>query len=152
VKAGEAPGKPSNVLFLCTGNSARSIIAEAILNRVGAGRFHGFSAGSHPKGAVHPHALSLLKRLNYDVADLRSKAWEEFARADAPKLDFIITVCDNAAGETCPAWPGRPIAAHWGLPDPAAIKGSEMEKSLAFIETYRLLSHRIGAFIAERGG
>lgn len=135
-----------NILFLCTGNSARSIIAEAIMNRVGRQRFTAYSAGSHPKGAVNPHALALLQKLDYDTGKLRSKSWDEFARADAPRLDFIITVCDDAAGETCPAWPGQPMTAHWGMPDPAAVKGSEVEISLAFANTYRMLNNRIGAF------
>jgi arsenate reductase len=146
VKSGEPPARPYNVLFLCTGNSARSIIAEAILNRVGAGRFHAYSAGSHPKGAVNPHALSLLKRLDHDVTQLRSKPWDEFAQPQAPKLDFVITVCDTAAGELCPVWPGQPMTAHWGLPDPAAVKGPEVEVALAFAETYRMLDNRISAF------
>jgi protein-tyrosine-phosphatase len=146
VKAGERPEKPYNVLFLCTGNSARSIIAEAILNRVGAGRFKAYSAGSHPKGAVNPHALNLLKRLGYDLTPFRSKPWDEFVGDDVPKLDFVITVCDNAAGEACPVWPGQPLSAHWGLPDPAAVKGSEVEQALAFAETYRMLGNRITAF------
>jgi protein-tyrosine-phosphatase len=142
----EKPARPYNVLFLCTGNSARSIIAEAIMNRVGAGRFQAWSAGSHPKGAVNPHALDLLKRLDYEVAQFRSKPWDEFAGDGAPKLDFVITVCDNAAGETCPLWPGQPLSAHWGMPDPAAVEGSEVEKALAFAETYRMLNNRISAF------
>ena len=135
-----------NVLFLCTGNSARSILAEAILNKVGAARFHAFSAGSHPRGEVNPHALALLKRLDYDTSQFRSKPWDEFARPDSPKLDFVITVCDSAAGEACPVWPGQPMTAHWGMPDPAAVEGTPVEIALAFAETYRMLSNRIGAF------
>ena len=135
-----------NVLFLCTGNSARSIIAEAIINREGMGRFRGFSAGSRPKGAVHPYALDLLKRLNHDTAFARSKSWDEFARPDAPKLDFVFTVCDQAAAEECPHWPGQPMTAHWGLPDPAAATGNDAERHLAFSETYRMLRNRISVF------
>lgn len=135
-----------NVLFLCTGNSARSILAEAIMNKVGAGRFKAYSAGSHPNGTVNPHAIDLLKRLDYDTTEFRSKPWDEFARPDSPKLDFVITVCDNAAGEVCPIWPGQPMSAHWGLPDPAAVEGTEVEKSLAFADTYRMLNNRISAF------
>ena len=135
-----------NVLFLCTGNSARSIIAEAILNKVGEGRFHGYSAGSHPRGAVNPHALELLKRLDYDISRFRSKPWDEFATPDSPKLDFVITVCDSAAGEVCPIWPGQPMTAHWGMPDPAAVEGSPVEIALAFADTYRMLNNRISAF------
>lgn len=135
-----------NVLFLCTGNSARSILAEAIMNKVGAGRFRAYSAGSHPNGTVNPHAIDLLKRLDYDTTEFRSKPWDEFARPDSPKLDFVITVCDNAAGEVCPIWPGQPMSAHWGLPDPAAVEGTEVEKSLAFADTYRMLNNRISAF------
>jgi arsenate reductase len=134
-----------NVLFLCTGNSARSILAECILNREGRGRFQAFSAGSQPKGQVHPFALDLLKKMNHPTAGLRSKSWDEFARAGAPHLDFVFTVCDNAANEVCPVWPGQPITAHWGLPDPAA-EGSEAERHLAFAETYRMLSNRISVF------
>jgi protein-tyrosine-phosphatase len=136
-----------NVLFLCTGNSARSIIAEAIINREGKGKFAGFSAGSHPKGAVHPLALDLLKRLNYDVEEFRSKSWDEFAAAGAPALDFVFTVCDNAANEACPFWPGQPMTAHWGVPDPAAAEGTEPERNLAFADTYRMLSQRISIFV-----
>lgn len=135
-----------NILFLCTGNSARSIIAEAIMNRVGAGRFTAYSAGSHPKGTVNPNAIALLKRLDYKTDDLRSKPWDEFARPDSPRLDFVITVCDNAAGEVCPIWPGQPMSAHWGMPDPAEVQGSDVEVSLAFAETYRMLNNRISAF------
>jgi arsenate reductase (thioredoxin) len=137
-----------NVLFLCTGNSARSIIAEAILNRLGAGKFRGFSAGSHPKGAVNPHTIALLESLNHDTSQLRSKSWSEFARPGAPPLDFVFTVCDNAAGETCPVWPGQPMTAHWGVPDPAEAKGSDAEIALAFKDTYRMLNQRIGIFTA----
>lgn len=136
-----------NVLFLCTGNSARSIIAEAIINREGKGKFAGFSAGSHPKGAVHPLALDLLQRLNYDVKDFRSKSWDEFAVPGAPALDFVFTVCDNAASEACPYWPGQPMTAHWGVPDPAAVEGTEPERNLAFADTYRMLSQRISIFV-----
>jgi arsenate reductase (thioredoxin) len=135
-----------NVLFLCTGNSARSILAEAIVNRVGNGRFRGFSAGSHPKGHPHPIALGLLQQLDFPTADLRSKSWDEFAVPGAPPLDFIFTVCDNAAGETCPYWPGQPMTAHWGLPDPAAVEGTEQEKWLAFRQTFSALENRIKAF------
>jgi arsenate reductase len=137
-----------NVLFLCTGNSARSIIAEAILNREGHGKFKAFSAGSHPKGAVNPHALDLLRKFNYDVSTLRSKSWAEFAQAGSPDLDFVFTVCDNAAGEACPLWPGQPITAHWGIPDPAAATGSEAEIALAFRDAYRMLNRRIELFLA----
>ncbi|MES2253638.1 MAG: arsenate reductase ArsC [Pseudomonadota bacterium] len=135
-----------NILFLCTGNSARSIIAEAIMNRVGTNRFTAYSAGSHPNGSVNPHALALLKRLDYDIGDLRSKPWDEFAKPDAPPLHFVITVCDNAAGEVCPIWPGQPMTAHWGMPDPAAAQGSDAEIALAFADTYRMLNNRISAF------
>lgn len=138
--------RPFNVLFLCTGNSARSIIGEAIINRVGMGKFKGYSAGSMPTGAVNPLALQLLKRLNYDTTALRSKSWNEFSRPGAPELDFVFTVCDNAANEVCPYWPGQPMTAHWGLPDPAAVEGSETERALAFADTYRMLNNRIGIF------
>lgn len=138
--------RPFNVLFLCTGNSARSILGEAIMDRVGAGRFKGLSAGSHPKGAVHPIALELLQHLEHPTAQLRSKSWDEFAAPGAPPLDFVFTVCDNAAGETCPYWPGQPMTAHWGLPDPAAVTGSHADQWRAFRETYAALERRIQAF------
>jgi arsenate reductase len=136
-----------NVLFLCTGNSARSILAEAILNRVGARRFKAFSAGSHPKGEVHPYALQLLKSLNYDTSFARSKSWEEFAAPGAPEMHFVFTVCDDAANEACPVWPGQPMTAHWGVPDPAAVEGTEAEKHLAFADAYRMLNNRISIFV-----
>ena len=136
-----------NVLFLCTGNSARSILGEAILKREGLGKFNAFSAGSHPKGEIHLYARELLERLNHPVKDLRSKSWDEFATKKAPKLDFVFTVCDDAASETCPVWPGQPMTAHWGMPDPAAAEGNEAEKRLAFAETYRMLRNRISAFV-----
>lgn len=138
--------KKYNVLFLCTENSVRSIIAEAIMNRVGRDRFNAYSAGSHPKGQIHPEALALLKRLDHPTEDLRSKPWDEFATPDSPKLDFVITVCDSAAGEVCPVWPGQPMTAHWGMPDPAAVQGSHAGIALAFADTYRMLNNRIGAF------
>ncbi len=140
--------KVFNVLFLCTGNSARSIMAEAILNRVGQGKFRAFSAGSQPKGQVHPYALDLLRKLHFDVTGLRSKSWKEFSGPDAPKLDFIFTVCDNAAQETCPVWPGQPITAHWGVPDPAAATGTEAEVRFAFSEALRMLTNRINIFVS----
>lgn len=138
--------QPFNVLFLCTGNSARSILAEAILNRIGAGRFRAYSAGSHPKGEVNANALRLLDGMGYPTGGLRSKSWDEFSGFDAPKLDFVFTVCDDAAGEVCPIWPGQPMTAHWGLPDPAAVHGSDAEVGLAFGEAYRVLNNRIGLF------
>jgi arsenate reductase len=143
------PVRPYNVLFLCTGNSARSILAEAILNRIGTVRFKAYSAGSMPAGTVNPFAVSLLEKLGYDTRAFRSKGWEEFSRAanpDAPELDFVFTVCDNAAGEVCPIWPGQPMTAHWGLPDPAAVTGSDVEIALAFADTYRVLHNRIRLF------
>ncbi|MBA4800561.1 MAG: arsenate reductase ArsC [Euryhalocaulis sp.] len=138
---------PFNALFLCTANSARSILAEAILNREGRGQFRAFSAGSSPRGEVHPYALDFLRNQNHDVADLRSKSWEEFAGDGAPEMHFVFTVCDNAAGETCPVWPGQPMTAHWGVPDPAASGGSEAEQRQAFAEAYRQLNNRISAFV-----
>lgn len=139
--------KPYNVLFLCTGNSARSILAECVLNRVGKGRFRAYSAGSFPRGEVHPYALELLKRQSYPTAGLRSKSWNEFAGPAAEPLDFVFTVCDSAAGEVCPIWPGQPMTAHWGLPDPAAVEGSETLQRLAFAETLRMLHNRIDVFV-----
>ncbi len=138
---------PLNVLFLCTGNSARSILAEAILNRLGAGKFRGYSAGSHPAGAVNPQALHLLRKASYDVSKLRSKSWDEFAAPGAPKLDFVFTVCDDAANEICPIWPGQPMSAHWGLPDPVKAQGTEAERNLAFADTMRMLTQRIDIFV-----
>ena len=139
--------KPTyNVLFLCTGNSARSILAEAILSRQGMGRFRVFSAGSFPKGQVHPAAISLLTELDYDTSEFRSKSWDEFSRPDAPKLDFVFTVCDNAAGETCPIWPGQPMTAHWGIEDPAAVEGTGQAQ--AFWNAYQQLQRRIQLFLA----
>ena len=142
-----APTRVYNVLFLCTGNTARSILAEATLNHLAKGRFRGYSAGSHPKGVVNPHALSLLERMGIPTAGLRSKPWEEFATPDAPRMDFVITVCDNAAGEVCPVWPGQPMTAHWGQPDPAAVEGTELEKMNAFREAFRRLERRIDVFL-----
>ena len=137
-----------NVLFLCTGNSARSIMAEAILNQAGRGNFRAFSAGSHPKGRVHPYAIDLLRKLNFDVSGLRSKSWSEFAQSGAPQLDFVFTVCDDAAKEACPLWPGQPMTAHWGIPDPAAFEGSEVEQRLAFADALRMLTNRINIFVS----
>jgi protein-tyrosine-phosphatase len=143
--------RPLNVLFLCTHNSARSVIAESIMNRVGAGRFKAYSAGSMPSGRINPHAINLLQHLNYKTDELRSKAWDEFAilnNPDAPDLDFVFTVCDNAAGEACPIWPGQPMTAHWGIPDPSLATGTEAEIALAFAEAYRQLNSRITLFCA----
>lgn len=137
---------PYNILFLCTGNSARSILAEAIVDGLPGNRFKAFSAGSMPRGEVNPHALALLRKLDHPTEGLRSKSWDEFARAGAPELHFVITVCDNAAGEVCPVWPGQPMSAHWGLPDPAEAAGTAAEISLAFADTYRMLRNRITAF------
>lgn len=139
--------KKVNVLFLCTGNSARSIIAESIMNRLGQGKFVGYSAGSQPKGEVHPYTKDLLEKLNHPTDELRSKSWDEFAEAGAPKLDFVFTVCDNAAAEVCPIWPGQPMSAHWGVPDPAEASGSEAERRVAFSEAYRMLNNRISIFV-----
>lgn len=136
------------VLFLCTGNSARSVLAEAILNKLGAGKFQAFSAGSQPKGKVNPNTIDLLQRLGYETANFRSKSWDEFAKPGAPQIDFIFTVCDDAAGEACPVWPGKPMTAHWGVADPAAVKGSPLEIARAFQEAYRLLFKRIELFAA----
>jgi protein-tyrosine-phosphatase len=139
---------PYNTLFLCTGNSARSIIAEAILNKLGAGRFRAFSAGSQPKGQVNPNTVRLLDGFGYDTSGFRSKSWSEFAKPGAPRLDFVFTVCDNAAGEACPVWPGQPMTAHWGVPDPAEATGTEAEIALAFKDAYRMLHQRIAIFVA----
>jgi protein-tyrosine-phosphatase len=141
-------GKPFNVLILCTGNSARSILGEALINHWGRGKFVGYSAGSTPKGQVHPIALELLRQLNLPTEGLRSKSWNEFAAPGAPKLDFVFTVCDNAAGESCPYWPGQPMTAHWGVEDPAAVEGSDTEKWLAFRTAFRELENRIKVFTA----
>ena len=140
--------RPYHVLFLCTGNSARSILAECALNHEGEGRFVAHSAGSHPVGKVNPWALELLERHNFPTAGLRSKSWDEFAADGSPQLDFIFTVCDNAAGEVCPVWPGHPITAHWGVPDPAAVDGNDEEKRHAFFEAFHQLSHRISVFVS----
>jgi arsenate reductase (thioredoxin) len=135
-----------NVLFLCTHNSARSVIAECILNRQGNGNFRAFSAGSEPGGSVHPYALDLLRHSHYDTGGLRSKSWDEFAAPEAPPMDFVFTVCDDAAKEACPVWPGQPMTAHWGVPDPSRAEGTEVEKRLAFADAYRMLQRRIDLF------
>jgi len=137
-----------NVLFLCTGNTARSILAESILRKDGAGRFHAFSAGSHPKGTVNPLALKVLKAFDYTSEGFRSKSWDEFATPGAPKMDFVFTVCDDAAGEACPVWPGHPVTAHWGIEDPAALIGSDVEKERAFNMAFRFMRNRVTAFIS----
>ena len=137
---------PYNVLFLCTHNSARSVIAECILNRIGQGKFKGYSAGSQPNGKVHPMALALLNKMNYDTSGLRSKSWEEFTGPDAPQLNFVFTVCDDAANEVCPVWPGQPMTAHWGVPDPSQATGNEAERAFVFADTYRMLNQRISIF------
>ena len=140
--------RPYNVLFLCTGNSARSVLAEAILNRLGQGKFRAYSAGSQPKGEVNPQTIKLLNGLGYDTAGLSSKSWNEFTKPGAPQLDFIFTVCNDAAGEACPVWPGKPATAHWGIADPAAVRGTEVEVARAFRDAYRYLSRRIELFAA----
>jgi arsenate reductase (thioredoxin) len=137
-----------NVLFLCTGNSARSILAESLMNKLGKGRFRGFSAGSHPNGRVNPLALDLLKQLDFPTEGLRSKSWDEFAGNDGIHFDFVITVCDNAAGEACPVWTGHPVRAHWGIPDPAAVEGTEMQKKAAFSQAYESMDRRIKLFLS----
>ncbi len=137
-----------NILFLCTGNTARSVLGEAILRHEGQGRFNAFSAGSQPKGIVNPYALRTLESLGYPVDGLRSKTWDEFAQPGAPKMDFVFTVCDSAAGETCPLWPGQPVTAHWGIEDPAAVEGSDIEKMRAFADAFRFMRNRINAFTA----
>ena len=142
-----ATRRPYNVLFLCTGNSARSIMAEALLNAEGKGKFRAYSAGSFPAGKVNPIALELLKHFDFPTEGMRSKSWDEFAAADAPQMDFVFTVCDNAAGEVCPVWPGKPMTAHWGVPDPAAVDGSAAVKMHAFRDTFRQLSNRIRIFV-----
>ena len=142
----QQPDRPYNVLFLCTGNSARSIFGEAILNKIGAGKFKAYSAGSAPEGQVNPHAIELLKRLGYPTEGLRSKSWEEFSKPDAPVLDFVFTVCDSTAKEVCPVWPGQPMTAHWGIPDPAAVEGTEDEIAFVFREAFTILQRRIELF------
>jgi len=138
--------RPINGLFLCTRNSARSVIAESVMNRLGMGKFKGFSAGSHPEGTIHPYVIDLLRQLNYDTSSLRSKSWDEFAVPGAPELDFVFTVCDDAANEACSVWPGRPMTAHWGLPDPVAAQGTESERRFAFADAHRMLYQRISIF------
>lgn len=140
--------KPLNVMFLCTGNTARSILAEAILNQAGAGRFMAFSAGSQPKGVVNPMAIKVLESSGYATAGLASKSWNVYAAPDAPRMDFVFTVCDNAAGEACPLWPGQPITAHWGIEDPAAAEGSDLDRERAFVTAFKYLKNRIDAFTA----
>ncbi|MFQ5545836.1 MAG: arsenate reductase ArsC [Acidiferrobacterales bacterium] len=136
-----------NVLFLCTGNSCRSIMAEAILNRIGQGRFSAYSAGSHPTGTVNPHTLALLARFEHPIADLRSKSWDEFCSENAPTMDFVVTVCDQAAGEACPVWPGKPATAHWGFPDPAKFEGTEAEIQALFSKTYGRINNTLAVFV-----
>lgn len=139
--------QPHTVLFLCTGNSARSIMAEALMNRLGEGRFQAYSAGAVPKDQVNPHVGPVVGGLGFQLSDFRSKSWDEFAAADAPQMDFVFTVCDNAAGEVCPIWPGKPITAHWGIPDPAEVTGTEAEIAIAFAEAARQLRNRIAVFL-----
>ena len=140
--------QPFNVLFLCTGNSARSVLAESILNKIGNGRFKAFSAGSHPSGAINPHVLEFLEKRNFPTADLRSKSWNEFTAPDGPALDFVFTVCDNAAGEVCPVWPGQPVTAHWGVEDPVSVEGDDDAKRKAVLTAFALLNHRISLFVS----
>jgi arsenate reductase len=140
--------RPYNVLFLCTGNSARSVIAQALLERIGANKFRAYSAGSRPKGELNPNAIALLRRRGFDTSKLRSKSWQEFARPGAPVLDYVFTVCDDAAGEACPLWPGKPATAHWGIPDPTRAQGSPAEIARVFEQTYDLLARRIEGFVA----
>ena len=137
-----------NVLFLCTGNTARSVLAESILRKLGEGRFHAYSAGSQPKGVINPYALRVLAENDYPVDNLRSKSWDEFAKPAAPRMDFVFTVCDNAAGEACPFWPGQPVTAHWGIEDPVAVEGSDIDKLRAFNQAFRFMRNRIAAFVA----
>jgi arsenate reductase len=144
----DQPDRIFNVLFLCTGNSARSILAESVLAKDGAGRFRAFSAGSQPKGEVNPFALKVLRSFDYPADGFRSKSWEEFAGPDAPVMDFVFTVCDNAAGEACPVWPGQPMTAHWGIEDPAAAEGSDIQKEAAFVAAFRYMRNRISVFVA----
>ena len=140
--------KPFNVLFLCTGNSARSVLAESILNKIGKGRFKAFSAGSHPSGAINPDVLEFLEKKSFPTADLRSKSWNEFAAPEGPALDFVFTVCDNAAGEVCPVWPGQPVTAHWGVEDPVSVEGDGDAKRKAVLTAFALLNHRISLFVS----
>lgn len=140
--------RPYNILILCTGNSARSIMGEALFNVLGAGRFRAYSAGSHPTGKVNPFAIEQIRVLGYPIEILRSKSWDEFARPDSPPLDFVVTVCDNAAGEVCPYWPGQPITAHWGFPDPAAVEGTDEEKRAAFTRTFHQIRNRVQLFLS----
>ena len=140
--------KVYNVLFLCTGNSARSVMAECVLNRIGRGRFKAYSAGSHPAGEINPYTLELLKRFNFDTSSLSSKSWDAFAGEGAPELDFVFTVCDNAAGEVCPVWPGQPMTAHWGFPDPVAFQGTPAETGVFFAEVFGQIQRRLEIFVS----